>query len=88
MNDTTGQEIRDELREIEATIKNATVDVLSDLRGRQREQTAATILAALTTDRMAPDIDSALDDADMRNVRYARMLTDALCAELAKAGAP
>lgn len=43
----------------------------------RREQTAATLLAALTTNRMVAD-DGGLDDADRANVRYAVELTDAL----------
>jgi hypothetical protein len=48
---------------------------------RQREQTAATVLAALTTGRMVAD-DGGLDDADRANVGYAVALTDALRAAL------
>lgn len=51
---------------------------------RERERTAATILAALTTDRMVPDEGQALDEMDRNAVHYAVRLADALRAELEK----
>lgn len=66
--------------ELEGVLDHA----LTALVENQREHTAATILAALTTDRMVPDEGLGLDECDAWNIRYAVILTDALRAELAK----
>ena len=75
------------LYEIEGAIRGKADDAIAAFiahaRESSREQTAATILAALTTNRMVPGPGNPLlDDDDRNNVRYAVALADALRAEL------
>lgn len=71
--------------------RDAILSKLNDERmdRASREQTAATILAALTSGRMVPNAHTeptaqVLDDADRDNIAYAVALTDALRAKLAE----
>lgn len=61
-----------------AVVEASEVRAGARMRASMREQTAATILAALTSGRMVPDTNPLLDVDDHDNVRYAVALADAL----------